>query len=77
MTNKELVQLVTDLSQKLEVALATIVELKEEIRVLKAGENSNKGAIPPSKAIKRVSRSVREKSDKKSGGPNLTTKEKP
>ena len=54
--------------QKLEVALATIVALKEEIRVLKARKNSNNSSIPPSTDIKRVSRSLREKSDKKSGG---------
>ena len=68
MTKKELLQLVSDLSKKLEVALATIVDLKEEIRVLKAGKNSNNSSIPPSIDIKRVSRSLREKSDKKSGG---------
>jgi len=68
MTKKELLQLVSDLNKKLEVALATIVDLKEEIRVLKAGKNSNNSSIPPSTDIKRVSRSLREKSDKKSGG---------
>jgi len=68
MTKKELLQLVSDLNKKLEVALATIVELREEIRVLKAGKNSNNSSIPPSIDLKRVSRSLREKSDKKSGG---------
>jgi regulator of replication initiation timing len=38
MTKKELLQLVSDLSKKLEVALATIVALKEEIKVLKLGK---------------------------------------
>ena len=68
MTNKELLQLVSDLSKKLEVALATIIDLKEEIRVLKAGKNSDNSSIPPSTDIKRVSRSLRKKSDKKPGG---------
>ena len=63
MTNKELFQLVSDLSKKLEVALATIVDLKEEIRVLKAEENSNNSSIPPSTDKKRVPRSLRVKSD--------------
>ncbi len=73
MTKKELLQLVSDLSKKLEVALATIVTLREEIRVLKAGKNINNSSIPPSTDINRVSRSLREKSDKKPGG-NLITK---
>ena len=63
MTKKELLQLVSDLSKKLEVALATIVALKEEIRVLKAGKNSNNSSIPPSieykTSFKKLKRKIR------------------
>ena len=68
MTKKELIQLASELRAKLEAALATIVELKEEVRVLKSGKNSNNSSIPPSADLKRVSRSLREPSNKKSGG---------
>jgi hypothetical protein len=45
-----------------------LLSLKEEIRALKAGKNSNNSSIPPATDIKRVSRSLREKSDKKPEG---------
>jgi transposase len=68
MTKRELIQLVAELRVQLDVALATIVELREEIRVLKAGKNSNNSSIPPSLDLKRVSRSLREPSGEKTGG---------
>lgn len=68
MTKKELIQLVAEFRVQLDVALATIVELREEIRVLKAGKNSHNSSIPPSVDLKRVSKSLRESSGKKTGG---------
>jgi hypothetical protein len=68
MTKKELIQLVAEVRAQLDVALATIVELREEIRVLKAGKNSQNSSIPPSVDLKRVTKSLRETSGKKTGG---------
>lgn len=75
MTKKELYIIIEHLNQRLDAAMVEIallkeenLSLKEEIRVLKAGKNSSNSSKPPSSNIVSLSRSLREKSVKLTGG---------
>jgi transposase len=75
MTDKEILSSISNLTQKLDAAMTEIVllkeenlSLKEEIRVLKTGKNSSNSSKPTSSNIVNISKSLREKSVKTSGG---------
>jgi len=70
--NKEqLVDLVYDLLIRVDKLLAEVQDLKEEVKRLKTPKNSGNSSLPPSHDLFRFkNQSLREKSDKKSGGCN-------
>lgn len=68
--NKEkLVGLVYDLLIKVDKLTTELMELREEVKTLKTKKNSGNSSLPPSGDLFRFkNQSLREKSDKKSGG---------
>ena len=66
---EQLVNMVYDLLIKVDNMVAEIQELKEEVKRLKTPKNSGNSSLPPSHDLFRFkNQSLREKSDKKSGG---------
>jgi len=66
---EELVDLVYDLSIKVDALTRMVEALQEEIKRLKTPKNSGNSSLPPAQDLFRYkNQSLREKSDKKSGG---------
>ena len=68
--NKEkLVGLVYDLLIKVDKLTAEVMALREEVKEIKTKKNSGNSSLPPSGDLVRFkTQSLREKSDKKTGG---------
>jgi len=66
---EQLVDLVYDLLIKVDKLTAEVQELREEVKMLKTSKNSGNSSSPPSRDLFNFkNQSLREKSDKKSGG---------
>ena len=66
---EELVDLVYDLSIKVDALTRLVEDLQQEIKRLKTPKNSGNSSLPPAQDLFRYkNQSLREKSDKKSGG---------
>ena len=65
----ELIDIILDLNEKLALLMSTVSELQQEIQRLKKPKNSRNSSLPPSQDLFRFkNQSLREKSNKKSGG---------
>lgn len=66
---EQLVDLVYDLLIRVDKLTAEVQELREEVKMLKTSKNSGNSSFPPSRDLFNFkNQSLREKSDKKSGG---------
>ena len=66
---EQLVNLVYDLLIKVDKLTAEVQELREEVKMLKTSKNSGNSSFPPSRDLLNFkNQSLRENSDKKSGG---------
>jgi len=69
LSKDELIDIILDLSCMVERLTKEVIELKDEVRVLKSSKNSRNSSFPPSRDLFRSKNtSLREKSGRKTGG---------